>query len=166
MNLEGKLFIRENLFDDETARDYVIQKVLTDIDSDSEFEIKNQELLRQEYNPFELMQKLASLGYDVMLGYDNEEIIGHIAYQQHQEEDKISWHMFRIFIPEEKRGRGYFIPLFKEVIKKARTYKISRLKMGNEKTKNPYMVVLINALKRREKKLGIKIDEENHLLTL
>lgn len=146
MNLEGKLFIREELIKNKSAKDYVLKTVLTDIDKDSEFEKRNLKAIKSSSNnPTEYIKQLAQQGYDVLIGYDGEEIIGHMAFQEHHEESGNNWQMFRIHIIPEKRLKGYPIPLSEEFLKKASKYGATKVRLGGGR--NPIMKKILERIK-------------------
>jgi GNAT superfamily N-acetyltransferase len=148
MNIEGKLFMRERLFSNELAINYVLDTVLTDIDKGSEFEEKNRDLIATTSNPTEYIKQLALEGYDVMLGYDNEKIIGHMVFQEHYENPGSNWQMFRIYITPENRLKGYPVPLAEKFIEKASERGISKVRLGGGK--NSIMKKIVQRIKKQD----------------
>jgi len=157
MNLEGKLFIRERLINDNSARNYVIKTVLNDIDQGSEFEQRNSDLIKtNSSNPAEYMKQLAQQGYDVMIGYENEKIIGHMVFQEHKSSCRKNWQIFRIYTILEKRGQGYTIPLSVEFLKKACQHGITKVRLGGGK--NPIMSKIAEGVKMQLKNIEVDLD--------
>ena len=161
MGLEGKLFVREGLLKDQKAIEYVMQKVLPDIDKNSEFELQNKNLIEgMQNNPQDFINELIKKGYDAMLGYTDNEIIGHMAYQEHEDAGEKNWQMFRMKILPDNQNKGYSLPLTAAFIKKAREYNIKQVRLG--KGGHDSMSKLLRILKKMELELNIKVNENSH----
>ncbi len=166
MNIEGRLFITEGrLLLDPLATNYVTNVVLNDIDAGSEFDIKNKEVMNADLSPADKISYLAEKRYDVMIGYQQGNIIGHTAFQTHYYDGAPHWEMFRIFIPRDLRHKGYVVPLAEEFLREAWSYSIHRVKLGNPERENEKMRKLLKVLKRKEIALGISVDQATHLVS-
>ena len=136
----------------EKVKGFVLDKIRNP-DPSSEFERKTKYV--RDRPDYELLTILQAIGYDVLLGYEDGEICGSFAFQKHED----SLHVFSMYTDGKYRGQPRVImQLVEEFLKYARRKKVNRVRVGAGN--NPSANKLINILAKREKELGIKVDQE------
>jgi hypothetical protein len=161
MSLKTKLFIKENLLENKKELDYVLKNALSKVDQGSQFEEKNKDYLSSlKKHPKELIKILGSQGYDIMLGYDNENLIGHMAFQEHNNSQGIDWEMFHLYVNPKERNKNYSLELSLEFLEKAKENKANiRLGAGG----HPIMKKIIEKI---QKKYNGKLKIQDHWIFL
>lgn len=109
----------------------------------------------------ELLAAMKADGYDMVLGYERDEICGHFAFQRQED----SLHVFSMML---RKGYGggrnlwYLVNGFLEQIRTNEEKRRIRISEGgSEKIKS-----LLHILKIKEKKLRIKVDLENYWIEM
>jgi len=163
MSIETKLFLENR--NQET--DLYIARAIKNAEKDSEFEkrVRNIKNLPEE----EIIMYFKSLkeqNYNALLGYLNEKIIGHVAYQEHRNNEKREWHAFQYYIIPKERGKNYANYLMKQFLKIAVENNIDNIILGKKEGDpkgNAKMKALIQRIQSQTK---FKVDLENHTIHL
>jgi hypothetical protein len=164
MTLTTKLIIKDDLVNSNSEAVNYIANGIRNPDKGSEFDIKTREIRDKIPDNTQLIKTLAQGGYDIMLGYDKGSLIGHMAFQEHNE-DQTSWKMFHLYLKPEFRGKAYPIPLSKEFIIKAKENGIYRVRLGAGG--HPIMAKIIDRIQKKYgKELGIESDIKSHWVTI
>jgi len=146
MNLETHLVLKENLLKNKKESAYFIG-VISKADKKSEFhkKIKNDipEILD---NPKKAKDILIEKGYESLIAYFKEDIVGHIAYQKETTQEGETWNAFHISLSEKYQKTIYLFALCKEFYIKAREQENVKIRFGN--TKNRLNNLLLKKLKR------------------
>jgi GNAT superfamily N-acetyltransferase len=166
MKLETKLFGEEIAFGtDPEAEAYVIDTIYA-TNPNSEFEIETKELREQYKNrKGDIIPRILERGYRMLLGYAQGKIISHAAYQVHQiSEGERVWKVFSRFVRPGFRGQQISVELSKDVVKRAKTMGIKKVRMG--KGNHPATKAMNINLKKHERSLGMNIDLETNWVTI
>lgn len=131
MIIDKKFFFRDGIWrKDMKARKYVLNAI-QNADKESEFGIKNLELITLPVQDLiKYFPQINKKGYDLMLGYLNSDLIGHIAFQEYSLNKKFNWQAFQIYVDPAFRGRGIGSELQEGLIQKAKQEKIYKIKLG------------------------------------
>jgi len=131
MKIETKFFFENR---NEEADQY-LANAIKNSDKGSTFESKmknfihlKEDILIAHFGTFKEM------GYETMLGYLQNEIVGFMAYQEHKNDNHtLDWKMFRCFVEPEHRGKGYAHSMAEDLVNYAMERSIDRVRLGGEK---------------------------------
>lgn len=140
------------------SRNYVLQRVRNP-DPGSEFDNKTREIMGHPDS--EVIDALEAGGYDMMLGYEGNEICGHLAFQRHED----GLHVFSVALDKaygDGRNLWNLTKGFLEQVRAGGEAKRVRISKGG----NKHMEILLGLLKKKEGKLGIRVDTENYWVEL
>jgi len=160
MNIETKLFFEDNIWNKENeglAENYLVQRI-KEADSESEFGIKMKDLIKA---PYEIIIQSIGLfkeqNYEIMLGYLNGNIFGHMAYQQHED----GWHVFQCYVEPSLRNKGYAHKLSEEILKHAREKQTDKIRFGAGGHDS-----MKSLLKKLEERKDLKVNLDTHWVEL
>ncbi len=152
----------ENGFEEGPETEYVGFGLESLVHSGSDFGNINRDFLDKGSKDLE---DLRDSGYEIMLTYLDEEIIGHVAFQKHEDQEHgKNWQVFHIYLIEKYRGKN--IPFFQAIrlIEYAREKGIEhvRLSKGKHKVVRKYAQKLHDV----QYGLGFRIDLDTHWMQL
>ncbi len=157
MTIETKLFFDNR---NKETESYIL-KAIKNSDINSEFYLKMKEII---ILPEEVIianfDNFKKVGYEVMLCYIENKIIGHVAYQKHENNGKSNWQMFQCYIKPEYRKNGHAHVFVEKFLKYAEKNSINSVRLGAGKHLS--MKSLLKKLKKDE----FDVDLETHWINL
>lgn len=165
MDITTKLTIRDDLVDsDPRAVDYVAY-MIRNPDEGSEFDLLTKTLRSKITDDQRLIKTLGKAGYDVMIGYNSENIVGHMAFQEHNGKQERNWQMFHLYVDPKYRGKDIATELAKGLIDQARNYEVQNVRLGAGG--HPIMAKVIKRLQKLHgKNLNIESNPQSHWINL
>jgi hypothetical protein len=159
MNLKTKLFFDDEDLEREKEKSY-LANIISHTDPDSEFGKKFGGLIWAPHKTiFPYFNVFKDQDYNMILGYtSDEEIVGHLAYQKHQENGVPDFRAFSCFIMENHRQKGHTYDLTYAFLSHARKKGISRIRIG--KGTHPVTIKIIQRLQQNEDEYKIKVAED------
>lgn len=165
--LETKLFFYNgsSLLGNKEATEYILDAI-GKADPDSEFARLTTELSTLPKEDIRAsLEIFGRLGYNLMIGYLNQKIVGHIAYQRHQEEGQEVWKVFQRYVLPDLRSNGLGSLMDEHFLEHVRRQGVKRVKIGNGR-RNPINARMNHNLGLKGNKLGIEVDEDTGWITI
>jgi len=165
-DLKTKFYFRQDLCGLDEDADRYVRRIIRNADLNSEFgkvAVQLRDLTETQLKC--AIPNLHGAGYDVMLAFleqENPTIIGHMAFQQH--DDDPQWRMFGLYVEESQRGRGYGTQLTRSFIQHAKDYGIRTVSLGAGNSAK--MSAINRKIKEEETERKISMDLEKYVVTL
>ena len=145
--------------DYERVAEYVGDVVENRVDKDSEIGLAINQLKTIGMNTFQIIDYLVKSGRNMMITFDNKEIVGHIAYQVYPL-DRIAKAFHHLALIE---GNGIGTWNAVEFLRRGREYGLERARLSaGRNSKKPRLQIVIDRLHSMQDDLGIVIDTETH----
>ncbi len=143
-----------------SARKHMIETIRN---PDPESNFANSTLMIRLLPDIFILAPLKILGYNALLSYWENKLVGHIAYQQHKTSTGIDWRAFHHWIDPELRGRGIGTEQVRNFLRMAKERGIPRIRLsgkGSEKVNG-----LVEKLYWKNPEFQNAIDLETHWVT-
>ena len=171
MDITTNLYFRDFMDTQTEAKTYVLDALMNVTEKDSIFGKKIEPLRILGAKALEhYLPNLNKEGYDMMLAMnpqENEKIIGHIAFQEHEiggiESGIKSWKVFTTYLQKEYRhAKDNPISLVKNLISHARENGIRAVEMGDSEGRTKY--ILNRTIGRQQDSLGIRLNTRSGII--
>ena len=163
-NLDRSFFFKDGIYKTHKPSIDQIVDVIRNANPTSEFGKKISHLIGAPYEEIiKFLPVLPTQNYDALIIYQNGKNLGHVAFQEHVEEDSKEWHAFQWYVVPKQRNKGYSYTLALEMIEQVRENGIPKLKAGKPGN-HPLNSKLLKMLDENSKRLNLNVNKETHFI--